>query len=249
VPDPVDNMLTVTVTFREAWVSAKNVHLASTFDGWHPGGGRLRALIVSGISVHRDMQRKGMCKRFLGWLTRDPRYSLVIVEMVQNPILAAALTRWGWVHDPKIMDFYFARTHEGQEAIAHLRQAPCPHPSDSTMGYTEDGVRYIGCRACKKYWSAEEEDEEPRSRVTDPARVVTALLLTDAGLKPGSALEHDFDALTATVEGWTDDQRAAAFEWAALEHLAAGGNDVARVPCPPHVQATRPDYARKARNG
>lgn len=109
---------------------------------------------------------------------------------------------------------------------------PCPHPGDSAMGRTEDA-----------------ETPGSRSRVTDPRSVLTALLLTDAGLKPGSALEHDVDALKATVEGWTDDQRAAAFEWAALEHLAAGDNDVDRVPCPPHVQATRPDYAGKVRNG
>lgn len=62
-------------------------------------------------------------------------------------------------------------------------------------------------------------------------------------MKPGSPLEHDIENLRKTVEGWTDDERASAFEWAALSHLRANDNDDVVVPdCPPHVQQTRPSY-------
>lgn len=64
-------------------------------------------------------------------------------------------------------------------------------------------------------------------RVTDPEKVITALLLTEF---------NDVDE--AAVRAWSDDQRAQAFEWAAREHLHASDNDdVERLPMPAHVKA------------
>ena len=37
----------------------------------------------------------------------SPPYELVIAESVGNPILAAALSRWGWECDGGVMDFYW----------------------------------------------------------------------------------------------------------------------------------------------
>lgn len=87
-----------------------------------------------------------------------------------------------------------------------------------------------------------EKDGKPY--ITDVDKVVNALLLTDAGMKSGSINDHaDFDELEKTVTSWTDDERAAAFEWAACSHLAAGDNDdVVVPPTPPHVEKIRPKY-------
>lgn len=100
-----------------------------------------------------------------------------------------------------------------------------------------------------------DKDDEPaddtpmrngKPYVTDNERVISALLLTDAGHDAARPIDPpDFKIVEAAVAGWTDDQKAAAFEWAALEHLAAGDNDVERVECPPHVEAIRPQYGRK----
>lgn len=93
----------------------------------------------------------------------------------------------------------------------------------------------------------EEPDDTPtkdgKPYVTDNERVISALLLTDAGVKRDSPLDHDIKVVEEAVAGWSDDQKAAAFEWAACSHLAAGDNDDVEVPpCPPHVEAIRPKY-------
>jgi hypothetical protein len=95
--------------------------------------------------------------------------------------------------------------------------------------------------------SVDDEPADPmkdgKPYITDNERVISVLLLTDAGMKPGSAIDHDIKVVEEAVAGWTDDQKAAAFEWAALSHLAAGDNDDVEVPeCPPHVEAIRPKY-------
>lgn len=85
-------------------------------------------------------------------------------------------------------------------------------------------------------------DANGKPYITDVDKVVNALLLTDAGMKSPTT-DADFVELEKTVTGWTDDQRAAAFEWAACSHLAAGDNDDVEVPpTPPHVEAIRPKY-------
>lgn len=93
----------------------------------------------------------------------------------------------------------------------------------------------------------EEPDDDPmkdgKPYITDAHRVVSAMLLTDMCMVPGNPLEQDIDAVKVAVDGWTPDERAAAFEWAACAHLKAGDNDdVVVPPCPPHVQKLRPKY-------
>jgi hypothetical protein len=94
---------------------------------------------------------------------------------------------------------------------------------------------------------APEPEPEAPPRVTDPRQVVNALLLTDVCMESPIG-QTDVAALARAVDLWTDDQRAAAFEWAAIEHLHASDNDdVKRVPCPPHVQVLRGEEWRKNR--
>lgn len=103
---------------------------------------------------------------------------------------------------------------------------------------------------------AEEAADEPpddtpmkdgKPYVTDPDKVLHALLLTDAGMSADKPLGPcDDELLEKAIAGWTDDQRAAAFEWAALSHLHASDNDDVVVPeCPPHVEELRPKYGSK----
>ena len=87
-------------------------------------------------------------------------------------------------------------------------------------------------------------DDEPGDitvpRTTDPDTVFNALLLTDAGMKAGQLEQgpSDFLRIEEAVAEWTDDERAAAYEWAIREHFVASDNDnVKRVPKPPHVAA------------
>ena len=51
------------------------------------------------------------------------------------------------------------------EAIEKARQERCPHPSDALIAYTEDGIRYHACTACKEIWElpAEEANEARQS--------------------------------------------------------------------------------------
>lgn len=100
-------------------------------------------------------------------------------------------------------------------------------------------------------WQLARPPDEPRwpPRVTDFDRVVNALLLTDAGLDSRKGDDDgDIEAVEAAVRSWDDGQRAAAYEWAALSHIAAGdGNDEFEVPrCPPHVAALLPTYTPPA---
>lgn len=78
--------------------------------------------------------------------------------------------------------------------------------------------------------------------VTDYEQVVNAMLLTDMCLDLGD-YRVNIPAVEAAVKGWTDDERASAFVWAACSHLAAGDNDDVEVPpTPPHVEKLRPKY-------
>lgn len=98
-------------------------------------------------------------------------------------------------------------------------------------------------------WDALDKFADQKPRVTDPDRVLTALLLTDTGVAPPWTQSDGTDVTTlqAEIESWTDDQRADAFEWAALSHLHANDNDDVEVPpCPPHVEKLRPTYGKPA---
>ena len=81
--------------------------------------------------------------------------------------------------------------------------------------------------------------------VADYELVVNALLLTDVCLDTRT-YEVNIPAVEEAVRGWTNDERAAAFEWAACSHLHAGDNDDVVVPeCPPHVEKLRPKYGSR----
>ena len=68
----------------------------------------LHALVLEWVEVAETHRRQGYFKRFLDQLLHQVAYDhdLMIVEGVQNSILADALTRWGWEYDPGVMDFY-----------------------------------------------------------------------------------------------------------------------------------------------
>lgn len=93
---------------RECWVRADNRRLSCTRQGWTDLP-TLHAVVVESIRVEEAQRRQGLCKAYLNALCADPRFELVIVEAVQNPILAEALLRWGWDCDPGVMDFYFRK--------------------------------------------------------------------------------------------------------------------------------------------
>lgn len=199
----------LTVRLRECWIKASNLHESAAKPGWTPEP-TLHALAVEYVFVPQVLRRKGLCRSFLSMLAdRQDEFELVVVEGVSNPDLFAALQRWGWPHDPKTKDFYYAKSEEADRAVAAFVPAP------------------------------------PRPRVTDTERVVDALLLTDAGHRADAPCGPcDIGLVERAVAGWTDDQKAAAFEWAACAHLAAGDNDVEVPDCPPHVEAIRPKYGK-----
>lgn len=94
---------------RECWVLASNRRLSATSPLW-TAEPTIHALAVETIRVDREHRRQGLCSAFLDELCRDPKFDMVIVEGVGNPILANALIGWGWDYDPVVMDFYRPRT-------------------------------------------------------------------------------------------------------------------------------------------
>jgi GNAT superfamily N-acetyltransferase len=72
-------------------------------------GPATHALAIESVHVDEPHRRQGHLTRFLEMATADPRFDLVTVEGVQNPVLAEALIRWGWEWDPGVMDFYRRR--------------------------------------------------------------------------------------------------------------------------------------------
>lgn len=72
-------------------------------------------------------------------------------------------------------------------------------------------------------------DDCPVARGELVARAYTTLLLY--------GYDHD-PRLEALVGTWTTPELEAAYEYAALEYLAASDNDVTRVPRPPHLPET-----------
>ena len=96
----------VTAKLRECWVLASNFRLSAEKPDLivQP---TIHAIVVESVRVDEQHRRQGHCKRLLEQLCEDRRFDLVIVEGVQNPILAEALTRWGWEFDAGVMDFYW----------------------------------------------------------------------------------------------------------------------------------------------
>lgn len=95
----------LTAILRECWVLRDNPRISAEFPHWTDKP-TWRAIAVYAVEVEEAFRRGGECRAFLNQLVADGRYELVIVECVQNPILAEALLRWGWDCDPEVMDFY-----------------------------------------------------------------------------------------------------------------------------------------------
>lgn len=97
-----------TAYVRACYVPAHNFRISSVYPGWMDVP-LLRAVVFEVIDVEPKFRRQGVCKRVLAAACDDPRYDLVVVEGVGNPILAAALIRWGWDWDAAVTDFYWRR--------------------------------------------------------------------------------------------------------------------------------------------
>ena len=97
----------LTAIVRESWYNPNRLREYVNKQGLP--GFSLHAIAVWSVYVEHQHRRQGHCKRFLEALQADDRYDMVVVEAVQNPILAEALLRWGWDCDPQVMDFYWRR--------------------------------------------------------------------------------------------------------------------------------------------
>ncbi len=95
------------VRLRECWVLASNLRVSRQDGPWAEPC--YKAVVVEYVVVDKRARRQGVFTRLINTLCTDPRYELVIVEGVQNPILAEALLRRGWRHDLEVMDFYHFR--------------------------------------------------------------------------------------------------------------------------------------------
>jgi hypothetical protein len=89
---------------RECWVNPDNLRLSCPIGGVEDF--TVHALVLESVEVVEEDRRQGHCRRLIERLCAEPGYDLVIVEAVQNPVLAEALLRWGWECDPGVMDFY-----------------------------------------------------------------------------------------------------------------------------------------------
>lgn len=97
----------LTAIIRESWYSPERLREYVAQPGLP--GYTLHAIAVWSVQVEQQHRRQGHCKRFLEALQADDRYDMVVVEAVQNPILADALLRWNWDCDPQVMNFYWRR--------------------------------------------------------------------------------------------------------------------------------------------
>lgn len=98
----------LTATLRECWARIDNLRQSAEIPGWSVSS-LIHAIVIESVAVEDQHRRMGHLKRFVESLCLDERFEMVIVEAVQNPILADALLRWGWDCDPQIMDFYRRR--------------------------------------------------------------------------------------------------------------------------------------------
>lgn len=99
----------VRAILRECWVLASNRRLSATDPTWTEEP-TIHAIVLESIAVDEGHRQQGLCRAFLNALCADPRFDMVIVEAVQNPVLAMALLRWGWDCDPEVSDYYWRRS-------------------------------------------------------------------------------------------------------------------------------------------
>ncbi len=98
----------LSATLRECWIDASNLRRSAERQDW-TANPTIHAVVIETVRVEQAHQRQGHFKRFLAAVCADPRFDMVVVEGVQNPVLAEALLRWGWECDPGVMDFYRRR--------------------------------------------------------------------------------------------------------------------------------------------
>jgi len=98
----------LSATLYEAWVLASNRRNSGCYPEW-TNEPTIHSLIVESVKVAEEHRKEGRCKRFLSELCGRTDFDLVVVEGVQNAILAEALLRWGWDCDPGVSDFFWER--------------------------------------------------------------------------------------------------------------------------------------------
>lgn len=100
----------IRVNLRECWVNADD--LRKSCDQLGTWSNEFHTLVLESIAVAVPFRKLGFCKtvvEIMRTAVETGLYDLAIVEGVQNPILADALTRWGWKYDSQIMDFYWQK--------------------------------------------------------------------------------------------------------------------------------------------
>jgi len=90
---------------RECWVDAGSLRLSATRPDWTDRP-TIHAVVIESVTVEEPHRRQGHFRRFLAEVCAGNDFELVVVEGVQNPALAEALSRWGWEVDVGVMDFY-----------------------------------------------------------------------------------------------------------------------------------------------
>lgn len=98
----------LTAVLRECWIDPFNLRISCEREGTIING--IHSVIIESVKVEEAHRNQGHFKRFLAVVCADPRFDMVVVEGVQNPILAEALARWGWECNVGVSDFYRRRT-------------------------------------------------------------------------------------------------------------------------------------------
>jgi hypothetical protein len=104
----------LTAVVRECWINPLNRRVSCL----KPKTGWIHSIAIESIMVIKRERKKGHAKAFIDELCQDPRFDMVVVEMVRNLYLMDALHRWGWECDPGWSDFFKRTDHalKGQAA-------------------------------------------------------------------------------------------------------------------------------------
>lgn len=108
--------------YRECWIKTDTLRQSAETPDWTTEP-TLHALVLEAIAVRAVDRQKGHARNFIAALTREDRFELIVVEMVGNPILQAALTRWGWKCNPLVMDFYWPKSEAAKRIVDRVVDA------------------------------------------------------------------------------------------------------------------------------
>ncbi len=103
--------LHLTARIRECWIAADNLRVSGDYPEWTDRP-TIYSIVVEYVEVEKPHRGHGECRAFLEQFKEDKRFDMVVVEGVQNPILADALLRWGWEVDRGVMDFYWRKENK-----------------------------------------------------------------------------------------------------------------------------------------